>query len=163
MSIKLPNDLIESAGICQNCFIKFNEIDEHQTIVEKIQHDLLTLFNTTQTNSQDTKVDIKVADEDVEVAEFYVNNEDVLSDEEYFVNDIKPQRETDDLEENKKKRGPRKKRNLDEGLITVEVDGFKFYQCEVCRKVFKDRYKLKIHKETHNMDRNICCNECGAM
>ena len=164
MNIKLPNDLIESAGICQNCFIKFNEIDEHQAIVDKIQQDLLVLFNTTQTNAQDTKTDVKLLEEEVEVAEVYVNDEEILTDDEYLMKDIKPQLEgVYKIEEIKKRRGPKKKRNLDEGLIMVEVDGFKFYQCDVCRKVFKDRYKLKIHKETHNVDRNICCNECGAM
>lgn len=163
MNIRLSTDLIDSAGICQNCFIKFNEIDEHQAIIEKIQEDLLVLFNTTQTNAQDTKVDMKVTEEDIEVAELYVNDEEVATEEEYLASDIKEEYGTDEADPMRKKRGPRKKKNLDAGLIMVEVDGSKFYQCEVCRKVFKDRYKLKTHKETHNVNRNICCNECGAM
>lgn len=158
MNVQLPTDLIESAGICQNCFIKFNEIDEHQAVIEKIQDELLDLFNSTQANVQDTKADVKQPEEEVEVQELYVN--EVVSEEEYVTLEPTDHDEADTVF---KKRGPKRKRNLDEGLIMVEVDGSKYYQCDVCRKVFKDRYKLKTHKETHTEDRNVCCTECGAM
>lgn len=176
MSIKLPNDLIQTAGICQNCFIKFNEIDEHQLCISKIQNDLIELFNVTQSNSIDSKIDVKPkeieflneheGESEQMLLEVYAN-EETFSDgvEEYTCEVI-----DDDYEDNtenkasvRKKRGPKKKKNLDEGLIMVEVDGRKMYQCEICQKVCKDRYKLKNHKETHNEERNVCCTECGAM
>lgn len=163
MSINLSNDLIESAGVCQNCFIKFNEIDEHQAIIEKIQQELLVLFTATQSNIQDTKTEFKSLEDDIQFTEVYENGEEILTEEEYLTSDLKNEDGSDVIERVKRKRGPRKKKNLDEGLIMVEVDGQKYYQCELCKKVFKDRYKLKTHKETHNEDRNICCNECGAM
>lgn len=162
MGVKLEPDLIDTAGICQNCFIKFNEIDEHQTIAERIQNDLLVMFNSTRV--MDTKHDVKL-DDSVEVTEVYVHDDEHYSENEQYL------QETDDFDDNhdneqlhnRKRRGPKKKKNLDAGLIMVEVDGLKLYQCDICQKVCKDRYKLKNHKETHSIERNICCTECGAM
>lgn len=64
---------------------------------------------------------------------------------------------------NSEKRSYRRRKDLDEGLIVVEVDGQKIYQCDICKKVCKDRYKLRTHREIHTSTRDVCCNECGAM
>jgi hypothetical protein len=165
MGVKLPYDVIESSGICQNCFIKFNEIDEHQLTINKIQGELLELFGATQAGAGEIKAEVKVEDDMGEVVEVY-EVEEGYSDGEHFISEVLDD-DDDDGEmtevDGKRRRGPKKKKNLDEGLIMVEVDGQKFYQCDVCQKTCKDRYKLKNHKETHNEERNICCTECGAM
>ncbi|KAL7015157.1 hypothetical protein ACKWTF_016308 [Chironomus riparius] len=36
----------DQTSICQNCYIKFNELDEHQTIADKIRLDLSYLYDT---------------------------------------------------------------------------------------------------------------------
>ncbi|KAG5667269.1 hypothetical protein PVAND_015256 [Polypedilum vanderplanki] len=163
MGIKLELEVIETSGICQNCFIKFNEIDEHQLIINKIQNDLLELFNATQANICDTKTEAKIVNEvEDEILEVFVQDE-IYSEQEEFICETIEDDEAMIGTNVKRKRGPKKKKNLDEGLIMVEVDGQKMYQCEICQKICKDRYKLKNHKETHNVERNICCTECGAM
>lgn len=37
----------------------------------------------------------------------------------------------------------------------------KFYQCDICNKVFKDKSKLKSHREIHTDQRNVVCPDCG--
>ena len=55
--LTLPADIIETAGACQNCFIKFNEIDEHQMIADKIQLELVGLFNSNSETTSEVKVE----------------------------------------------------------------------------------------------------------
>jgi uncharacterized Zn-finger protein len=170
----LEEDVIETAGICQNCFIKFNEIDEHQSIVEKIQMDLINQFNSSSNSGVYSSQEQDVKEEIVE-HEYYGMEEEII-DSDYITAEVY---EADvvksELKQEKKRfmkqkiqqknhlKGQKQKRNPDEGLIMIHVDGNKVYQCDICKKVYKDRYKLKNHKETHTNQRNICCNECGAL
>lgn len=164
MSLKLPQDIIDSAGVCQNCFIKFNEIDEHQVIAQNIQNELIGLFNSCST----TISVMKEEDQEHEIIEHIIDETtlaelDYVGDEEVVISheDIEiPYQQTKRLTP---KRQYNRKKDPDEGLILVEIDGNKLYQCDICQKVCKDRYKLKNHKDTHQTERNICCNECGAM
>lgn len=170
---KLSDDAIFNAGICQNCFIKFNEYDEHLQIASRIQGDLMQLYENFQDTSEDVKLDVK---RELEMAgygivEVMLDNDDV--DVEYNVSDgsldvlNKSKRSPKKIKSPRRleleKRAYRRKKNLDEGLTVVEVDGVKIYQCEVCKKLCKDRYKLRTHREIHTTERTVCCNECGAM
>lgn len=40
---------------------------------------------------------------------------------------------------NFERRSYKRKKNLDEGLTVVEVDGQKIYQCEICKKLCKGK------------------------
>jgi Pyruvate/2-oxoacid:ferredoxin oxidoreductase delta subunit len=40
----LNEDIINEAGVCQNCFIKFNEYDEHLAAAEHIQFELINFM-----------------------------------------------------------------------------------------------------------------------
>lgn len=171
MSLKLPQDIIDSAGVCQNCFIKFNEIDEHQVIAQNIQNELIGLFNSCSTTISVLKdedhgdlghsIIEQIIDESSMTEMDYVADEEVVITqeiEEYPIIEVKPE-----IKNITPKRNYHRKKDPDEGLILVEIDGNKLYQCDICQKVCKDRYKLKNHKETHQTERNVCCNECGAM
>lgn len=57
--MEIPSSVLESAGICQNCFIKFNEYDEHKTFAETIQSELVGLYHRT-----DEALQIKVEPEE---------------------------------------------------------------------------------------------------
>lgn len=173
MSLKLPQDIIESAGVCQNCFIKFNEIDEHQVIAQNLQNELIGLFNNC---SSTISVQMKEEDQDQEVIEHvieegslaeydYVGDEEIVVSHEdiQHVMQIPMPMPMQQVKQITQKRQYHRKKDPDEGLILVEIDGNKLYQCDICQKVCKDRYKLKNHKDTHQTERNICCNECGAM
>lgn len=112
-----------------------SEFVNHDTIEEE---DCNTLMETIITSDIEDEHDLK---EEI----LYENVEDVFDDE------------------NRVKRQYRRKKNLDEGLIVGEVDGMKIYQCDVCKKWCKDRYKLKAHRAIHTTERSICCNECGSL
>jgi stress-induced morphogen len=46
--------------------------------------------------------------------------------------------------------------------VTIELENNQLgYQCDICSKVFKDKSKLKIHREIHTTERNVICQECG--
>lgn len=45
-----------------------------------------------------------------------------------------------------------------ENFLVVELDNMqRGFQCEICSKIFKDKSKLKNHRETHTTERNIEC------
>jgi translation initiation factor IF-1 len=44
-SVSLGDEIINECGICQSCFVKFNEYDEHISVAEQIQSELLGLMD----------------------------------------------------------------------------------------------------------------------
>ncbi|CRL07779.1 CLUMA_CG020733, isoform A [Clunio marinus] len=174
---KLSDDILYNSGICQNCFIKFNEYDEHFTMATRIQNELLLLFDScwSENCNIDIKSDIKIEEDDASkfrLAEVMLenNDDDEISSEGTDVLNQNNKRSRKPFQpflpkssEKGDKRTYKRKKNLDEGLTVVEIDGQKIYQCDVCRKLFKDRYKLKTHREIHTTERTVCCTECGAM
>jgi hypothetical protein len=169
MGLTLPNEIIETAGVCQNCFIKFNEIDEHQMIADKIQLELVALFNS---NSA-TMSEVKVEDSGEEAIKMELNHAESYEGEEiveeFFVENEEEIFLTPDdnlitaSPTNEGKRIYNRRKDPDEGLTVVTIGGERLYQCDICKRVCKDRYKLRNHRETHQTVRSICCNECGAM
>lgn len=170
----MSSEMIRNSGVCQNCFIKFNEFDEHQSIALKIQQELLLLYEASLSMDMDLKPNIKREPDigDYDIVEVMLENDDELSEgsdvfEKY--SHLKSPKQSNSLKmssrsfDRAEKRSYKRKKNLDEGLTVVEVDGHKIYQCEICKKLCKDRYKLKTHREIHTTERTICCNECGAM
>lgn len=67
----------------------------------------------------------------------------------------------DDTKENKKQTRnvtkPRIKNENQEFIIIEMDDNQKAYQCEVCFKTFKDKSKLRTHREIHTDERNVIC------
>jgi DNA-directed RNA polymerase subunit RPC12/RpoP len=175
--VNLPQQAVDDRKVCQNCFIKFNELDEHQTIVEKIQNDLLVLYNNTLSASLDIKHGIKI--ENYDIAEVDVPEED----ENFFDSEpeYKPtlertkklhrrreryEEEDDDdyYRERRRKRSKTVKRDDDDyakGYTVIEIDGEKWYKCDVCQKVLQRR--IKNHREIHTSERNVKCEVCGSM
>lgn len=54
--------------------------------------------------------------------------------------------------------------------IKIEEGGYKVislenntraFQCDICEKIFKDKTKLKLHREIHTDQRNVICQQCG--
>jgi len=43
----------------------------------------------------------------------------------------------------------------------MEIEGEKWYKCDVCHKVLQRR--IKNHREIHTSVRNVKCEVCGAM
>lgn len=154
---KLSEEIIMSSGVCQNCFIKLNELDEHQTVAKRIEAEILTIYHTSYEEA-DVKYAIKNDnEEDYSIVEVMLDNNEYSEESEACESNIVKQIKTDT------KRSYRKKKDLDKGLTIIEVDGGKIYQCEICKKTCKDRYRLKSHREIHSTERTVCCNECGAM
>lgn len=152
----MPTDDILSSAICQNCFIKINEYDEHLSLARRIQDDLLNLYKA---DSEPADIKPNVKHENDETYEIMQQNDELGDGFDIFSNlsSHSPSKRKQE------RRSYKRKKNLDEGLTVVEVDGQKIYQCDICKKLCKDRYKLKTHREIHTTAREICCNECGAM
>lgn len=158
---KIPNNVVFESAVCQNCFIKFNEYDEHSTIASKVQSELMLLYSSSFRDDEDIKPDI---DHDNELEDFGNVQLMLEQEEESLEDEMHTQREQPvRCLVKSERRAYRRKKNLDEGLKVVEIDGTKIYQCDICKKLCKDRYKLKTHKEIHRTDRTVICNECGAM
>lgn len=53
-------------------------------------------------------------------------------------------------------------RNSDDFEFAIrQVGDQKYFQCDICNKLCKDRSKLKTHREIHTSERNVVCPECG--
>lgn len=146
MSLKLPPDVIESAAVCQHCFTKFNEIDEHQTIVDKLQNDLFQLYNGLISIEPTT---------DIKQEGFNDTNdfeEHIIEDESFK----KP------LTNESKDCKPRIYR-CDEGqpYTVIMIDGKRNFQCHICNKMLARR--PKEHIAMHSDEKNFKCDDCGAL
>lgn len=170
--------ILETAGICQNCFIKFNEYDEHQTLAEQIRNDLMAMYRKEIGPFVDVKQEIKVEEEDF----YYGFGESIIEvtadaySEDYRRTSPKkkmpPTRpknvkisSTDSFSAIKypKVKSSYVKKDKDAGLLVSIVDGVKLYQCEFCgKKDFTSRSRLKTHKLIHTHERNYMCQSCGA-
>jgi DNA-directed RNA polymerase subunit RPC12/RpoP len=162
----MPTYAIEDRHVCQNCFIKFNELDEHHTMVERIQTELLLLYNNTVSTTLDIKHSIKM--ENFEITEVDIPEDDTnfTSEPEYseeLERTPRKARKRKKSDKMRRKRGPYKKVDdeTEKGYTVVEIDGEKHYKCDICHKVLQRR--IKNHRETHTNERNIKCEVCGAM
>lgn len=126
------------------------------------------MYNSSSTLEADIKLDIKrEIDPDYSIVEISMldddPDDDVSETSDIFLNTKFTKRSPKKSKSPKslsnyetgQKRSYRRKKNLDEGLIVVEVDGAKIYQCEVCKKLCKNRYKLKTHREIHTTERTV--------
>lgn len=181
----IADDIINDSGVCQNCFIKFNEYDEHQSLAEQIQLDLVTLmdnkiFTLADDEEQFTKVKIEEQEEisanDAIEYEPFEAEEELFEDEEIegetvveaIEEDYHFEIVVDDTKENIKAKqvrssAPRQKIK-EEGneFIIIELDdNSKVYQCDICFKTCKDKSKLRSHREIHTSERNVICPTCG--
>ncbi|CRK98347.1 CLUMA_CG011707, isoform B [Clunio marinus] len=176
---KLPESVIENSGICQNCFIKFNEYDEHQTMAQQIQKELLGMYFQTPTayttyNIKEVKIEKEeILYEEIENVSGTIVEEIEVDFPEYSKKYV-PKKKTPKVENKTNKSSSvlvqprktsysRKEKDKDEGLIVIMVNGMKRYQCEFCgKKEFNSRSRLKTHRLIHTSERNFMCQTCGA-
>lgn len=53
---------------------------------------------------------------------------------------------------------PDKSLKNEDGFIIIDIgNNLKAYQCDICAKTFKDKTKLKLHREIHTDQRNVIC------
>lgn len=160
---QLHND----SEVCQNCFIKLNELDEHQVIADRIKIDLLNIYNYThKLHFPDVKVKIEEPeidhfDDDVEENFIDMGSPDSPDIDyvqiERIVNN-KLSKKRIDMDPPKKKRGPRPKGpSKEENIITHVINGMTHYQCKICNRTVKKRAQIKQHIQIHTTERNICC------
>lgn len=58
---------------------------------------------------------------------------------------------------------PTKSIKMEDGgykVISLE-NNTRAFQCDICEKIFKDKTKLKLHREIHTDQRNVICQQCG--
>jgi hypothetical protein len=135
--LKLSDDAIYNAGVCQNCFIKFNDYDEHLSQAQQIESELLQLYEASLTVDIDMKLEIMEIKKEEDYNEEFDIVEVMLEDDEAEVSEsydiFKKPAKRSKSPRSTEKRSYKRKKNLDEGLVVVEVDGQKIYQCEICK------------------------------
>lgn len=183
--IQFSDELLHEAGVCQNCYIKLNEYDEHSTIAEQLQFELVSIMEkatATVIEEVDAEDNIKCEEieegvvEEIEYDGAEPEYEELFSgtaegeevEEALVGGDYTYEIVVDDTKENIKreykpaayKSAPRP-RSKDNEFVVLEVDNQKLYQCDICLKTFKDKSKLRTHREIHTEERNVICPECG--
>lgn len=164
--------ILENAGICQNCFIKFNEYDEHYTLASQIRDELVSMYRHSATSFVDVKQEIKV-----EQDEYYYGFDETIVEmiePENFrkmsnkkkpstIKFVKPEIVSVSSGSGLTRKTSYLKKDKDAGLITCMINGVKHYQCEFCgKKDFTSRSRLKTHMQIHTSERNFMCQTCGA-
>lgn len=176
----ITEDIITDAGICQNCFIKFDEFDELQTRAEQIQEELVSLFEASN-SVHDEKPYIKTESEPIyEEALFEMIEEDAKEPDEQLLmtEQEEPDYNTDQMivsydwlneaempseviqPKTVRRSVPTtpKANRADENFIVVMTGpDQKCYQCDVCERLFKERSKLRAHRDIHTSERNVIC------
>jgi hypothetical protein len=189
-NVSLGDEIINEAGVCQTCFLKFNEYDEHLTNAEQIQQELLALMENKQTLSEEEHLDEHSRVESITTfKEEEELSTDVIEYEPYDAHETQEElylehgEETeltegtvietlgedchfeivvDDTKENRQKKPfmvskSKFKHEQPEFQIIETDDHQKMYQCDVCLKMFKDKSKLRSHREIHTNERNVIC------
>lgn len=184
---QFSEELLNEAGVCQNCYIKLNEFDEHSTIAEQLQFELVSIMEkASATVIEEVDVDDNIKCEEIEnvgvIEEIEYDGTEPPEYEELFTEtneaeevedalvggDYHYEIVVDDTKENIKrevkptpyKSAPRP-RVMDPEFVVLEYDNQKLYQCDICFKTFKDKSKLRTHREIHTDERNVICPECG--
>lgn len=152
--------ILEKGGICQNCFIKFNEYDEHQTIANQILSELssmLTIRESYIIPKEESQVEIIYTQTEAEVPTEYeiapVLVEEILTENSVILAE---------LPISDRKRSSYVKKDKDVGFIVTMINNQKFYTCEICQKNFVSRSRLRTHRQIHSTERNFMCQECGG-
>jgi DNA-directed RNA polymerase subunit RPC12/RpoP len=182
MSINQIDRPADQNDICQICFIKFNELDEHQTIADKIRLDLSYLYNASHFHSSDV-LKVKIEPVDVPSPDHRDNDHD---DNDMLESDFNPDCDLDESDSDssskqsdsekftrvrvaassrsRKKRSLRQKGDLSgEHIKEHSLNGQIVYQCMVCKKTTSKKGAIRQHVRIHTSERNICCPECGKM
>lgn len=184
-SVSLGEEIMNECGVCQSCFVKLNEYDEHLSIAEQIQTELLGLMDNkfvmteeeylddlTKTERMTTvKEEEDVSVDAIDYEPYEPVEEELLlqsGDEtegavvETLVDECQFEIVVDDTKENKQRRvttTAKSKIKLEspEILMIETEDHQKMYQCDICFKVCKDKSKLRSHREIHTDERNVIC------
>lgn len=184
----VSEDIASNGGICQNCFIKFNEYDEHISKAEAIQMDLTQLLlDVRDVDDEDKFIEFKSEPgEEVVYTEYDENMVEVLPEQyidSYLPSEINSPVEIKQtpIKQNAVVKSPAKtkrppavvkavekprvysnKNDKDNGFIITIIDGAKRYTCEMCLKHFVNRSRLRSHRLTHSKVRAFRCDQCGA-
>lgn len=148
------HDVVKDGGICQNCFIKFNEYDEFQAKADGIKSDLISMI------TRATYVECKEEEEQIEEQIIYSDfDEDMV---EY--SEIQEHFQIIKEEDSPKEECTARKDDIkDEGLVITVIDNNIDYKCEICGRVFVSQSRLKSHKLlSHSEDRIYKCYQCKA-
>lgn len=166
---KISEEVLEVAGICQNCFIKFNEYDEHQTIADQMQLELTELYKREPIDYSEVKVEpeeyfFHFEDDNVEVVDMpdeVVLIPQQISPPEGFMKMEKEEKFMKPLIVKPVRKICEGRVDRDEGLTIVMIDGVKHYKCEFCGKDdFTSRSRIKTHRQIHTSERKYICQVC---
>lgn len=175
---QVPEIVANNGGICQNCFIKFNEYDEFYSRAEAIQSEIFMMLTSSHPEPSPEKyIECKEEpniDEHQQIiyTEYDENMVEVMPDqliEPYTITEVHPMIKSPVKPKKEpinkspvKHRSYNTKNDKDEGYIITMIDGVKNYTCEMCGKNFVSRSRLRTHRMTHSTVRNFLCKECGA-
>lgn len=130
--------------------MKVNQYDEHQTLANQIQQDLITLFRIAHKSSEVCiKSEIKEEDFDTLIdCDGSVAVDQEISDDRTKEEAI----ETTDV--------PSRSRLPQNSLHcgnSFDFGGVSYYQCEHCGKTYRSKEGLRIHESMHTKERNHQC------
>ncbi|CAG9804864.1 unnamed protein product [Chironomus riparius] len=183
-------DIVNEGGVCDSCIEKFYEYDQYQNLAQKIQEEIVSLFDSSVSENDDQQGDLndqEVKSELIEDDEIvYDNIEDVKATElllaEAMIETANDNQsvevdlvEVDFLDNTKLPRefqSPEDKHKVikskfiksegDDSVIVVQLDNnAKLFQCEICERTFKEKSKLKSHRQIHTTERNFVCPTCN--
>jgi stress-induced morphogen len=164
--------------------LKFNEYDELVTRAEAIQMDLTHLLmsprNLIYEDNQEEEILVKSEDDgdddDITFEPIYFEEgEEIdpsLLNDDYQIEEVVVDTNENFAESSQATSKKALKAALNSSVketakqenrnyLMVELDNNqRVFQCDVCSKCFKDKSKLKTHREIHTTERNVICKVC---
>lgn len=166
----MTEDILEDAVVCHNCFEKFNQYDRFKTQADIFQAELIALFNS---SLEDETKSVKEEHEEITEEVYYEHSVDIqeepFSKYENFPEDqvetkvigfdwINEQNEADILQRSLAVTNIEKPHTSKQFKArNQDLSAERKFQCEICHKTFKEKSKLKAHREIHNSERNVVC------
>jgi uncharacterized Zn-finger protein len=116
-------------------------------------------------SSEVVKPEIKMFDEENLVYETIEEDPEIFIDENFIIDDNTEPivEEYDWIELPPIKESPKEKlkQEKEEELSIIYEGNQKLFRCELCGKAFKEKSKLKAHREIHTTERNVICPVCN--
>lgn len=159
-SIRLTDEIVQEAGVCQNCFIKFNEYDEYRMMAENVRSQIIALLDdSNEEAANDPEDSVSFIKQELDISDRSMDSYEECSPLE--VDDESQMIVYDFSTEKARAVSPQASIRTSRWLENKPDDSITgnqiMYQCEICFKTLKDKSKLKSHREIHTTERNVIC------
>lgn len=168
--------------LCQQCMDKFNEYDLAVVTAERVQHEMLQIFNATIHKYDEFKLEVVEQDNCMEfdqlsgyddgVIVIKGENEEGYDDYSFIADNLNRMEKPNDVRKRTRKKKVKTERFREDddsehwgSVEVVEKKCKRVFKCQECKIEFEDKSQYRDHIRTHDMGSKEMhvCDVCGQM